>query len=145
MKGLLAMARRREKEAVEETREELTETGNKRLKRERERARATQAADRERLSRYPAEWLEDRAREAEELNMRALNHDVHDARVVTRLLDIAHKARERGDVDGSGGPPLEFVVDELIDAYDGMARHERRQAERLKQLEAELSAARRAA
>ncbi|MGF6440649.1 hypothetical protein [Paraburkholderia youngii] len=145
MKSLLALGRREAKDAVEETRAELAEAGKKRVKRVREKALEQQAAERQRLSQFPAEWLEDRAQVAQEENDSAGGTKVHDARVIAKLRDIARDARQQAQSEGSEGAPLEDVVDRLIAAYDGMARHESQQAERIRQLEAELAAARRAA
>ena len=145
MKRLLARGRRQEKDAVAETRVEVAQEGNRRVKRAREKAREQQAAERQRLSEFPANWLEDRAQAAQEENESAGGTPLHDTRVITRLREIALHARQQAEIEGSDGAPLEDVVDRLIDAYDGMAKHESRQAERIRVLEAELAAARRAA
>ena len=68
LKGFLKNARRVTRNVVEETHAEQVLSVRKRAKADRERARLQNAEDRERLALFPAEWLEDRANEAQELN-----------------------------------------------------------------------------
>lgn len=138
LKRILKSAGRLALEAVEETHAEEISSVKARMKALRERTRRQQVEDRKRLEQYPAEWLDDRANEVQDLNDGAAGIAVRDPRVIERLRIIAREAREQAGGDGTAGTPLEFVVDKLIDAYDAMARHEKCHADELKQLRKKL-------
>ncbi|WP_234775680.1 hypothetical protein [Paraburkholderia tropica] len=135
---LLKLARREEKSAVAEAREEAEQVGKIRLKKERAKAKERLAADREVLAQFPAKWLADRADEMRDLNKSAQGTNVHDERVIERLHKIAKAVETQAATDGAGGAPIEVVVDMLIESYETMARHARIQNTRLKALQAKL-------
>lgn len=143
LKGFLTKARYLERKAVEELHAEEVLAVQKRMKAQQKRSQLQQAKDRERLARYPAEWLEDRANEAQDINDRASGTPVYDARVIERLRSIAREARQHAETDSTGGVPLEFVFDQLLVAYEAMAQHERRLANEVKQIQEQLDRLRR--
>lgn len=143
LKDFLKNARRVTRKAVEETHAERVLSVKKRASADRERARRQNAEDRKRLALFPAEWLEDRASEAQELNDSASGTTVHDPRVIAHLRVIAREARAAAEAGGTEGTSLEVVVDKLITAYDQMARHENQRVDEVKQLREQLNGSRR--
>lgn len=143
--AVIDRARTRADERVEQARETLRAKHKQRLANQRAEQEAEQARLARNLSEYPASWLGDVAAQFDELNRAAGGQVIKDPRVVQRLFDIARRAEEQRTANGDdeATAPVEFVVDEVIEAYNAMALHERRQREadrkRIQELEEQLA------
>ncbi|RRW94305.1 hypothetical protein [Pandoraea apista] len=139
--AVIDRARARADERVDQARETLRAKHKQRLANQR----AEQARLARNLSEYPARWLRDLAVQFDDLNNASGGQVINDSRVVQRLFDIARRAEEQGTVDGDdeAATPVEFIVGEVIEAYNAMALHERRQREadrkRIQELEEQLA------
>lgn len=149
IQGLLARARKATRQAAEDAREEAAEEGRRKTKRLRSRFREEKAQteaelreQRERLTRYPAAWLDDRADHLTELNDAAGANPVHHPFVISKLRELAARAREVAAEDGTDehGAQLDFVVGELIVSLDAAVRREKQADAAHRQQVAELTA-----
>ncbi|WP_048628203.1 MULTISPECIES: hypothetical protein [Pandoraea] len=143
--AVIDRARARADERVDQARESLRAKHKQRLVNQRAEQKAEQARLVRNLSEYPARWLGDLAVQFDDLNSAAGGQVIKDPRVVQRLFDIARRAEEQGTVNGDdeAATPVEFVVGEVIEAYNALALHERRQREvdrrRIQELEEQLA------
>ncbi|WP_028224473.1 hypothetical protein [Paraburkholderia ferrariae] len=142
--AVIDRAAARADERVGETTERLRARHKQRVATQRAEHEAQQARDARRLAEYPGEWLADHASELAEVNSAAGGQTVTDPRVVSRLFDIARKASEAraAHPEGDATAAVELVVGELINAFNSMALHERRQnqddRQRIRELEAKI-------
>lgn len=153
--AIIDRTKARADERVEEATDTLREKHKRRLAQQRAQQAAETAAEQARLTRtlaeYPARWLADQASEFQEANQAAGGHPLKDPRVIAQLFQIARQAETRGAENGAANgegddepsAPVEFVVGAVIEAYNTMALHERRQREedkrRIRELEEQVA------
>ncbi|WP_186146312.1 hypothetical protein [Burkholderia gladioli] len=147
LKSLVQRARKENRQAVKEAREEESAAQKDKNRKLRERTRAERAqseaereAERQRLTRYPSQWLLDRADEWDDENARSGSRPVRQQRVIDRLRAIAKDGAALAP-DGEGADaPIEWIVDELIVSFDSAVRREQETVAELNRQIAELKA-----
>lgn len=145
LKSLIKRARKENRQAIKDAREEES-TAQKakhrklreRTRAEREQSEAEREAERQRLMQYPSQWLLDRADEWDDENARSGARPVRQQRVIERLRAIAKEGAAL--TPDEAGAPIEWIVDQLIVSFDSAVRREQETVAELKRQIVELHA-----